>query len=135
MKKVDLKKPYGLINGDPEARYEQDGLLFNWQGHLIGDNTPDEPEDEIKTNNEPKINDENEENLLKSEEKTDAEQFLLRILKENPLAKSVIFDLSEKEKLNWSEVKDAFISLNIQEYQIKKIWNWKLPENLMPNNA
>jgi hypothetical protein len=132
MKKVDMKRPYGLVNGHEQIRYEQDGLFFDWQGKLISENEENNPKlDGLDVENDVEQNKTTE----KTSSSSDSETFLKQILKENPLAKSVIFDLSEKENINWSEIQEAFNSLKIVEYSNKKVWYWKLPENLMPKNA
>jgi len=130
-----MKRPYGLITGHDEARYEQDGLLFDWQGHaLVQDEKEPDEEKEITTNTTEK-DASSDEITTKTDPNPSAREFLLRSLKENALGKAVIFGMSEKENINWSEIKEAFIDLNIQEYTFKKLVYWKLPENLMPNNA
>lgn len=104
--KLNLKAPYGVVYGHPTANYEQDGKLFG-PGMEEVDRT-------IQTQVAPEVS-------------QGAKDFLLRVLKENPLTKSVIYKEAENEGQKWAEVKDAALEVGIMVYQQNKIEMWKLP--------
>lgn len=50
MRRIDFGRPYGEVLGDPDIRYEQDGLLFDHKGRHIPDSSdPDVVEPEIQS--------------------------------------------------------------------------------------
>ena len=54
--------------------------------------------------------------------------FLINVLKENPLSKSVIYKEVENNNQSWDKVRDAALALGIIKYSQKNLEYWKLPE-------
>lgn len=114
--KLDTKKPYGQIFGHHSASYEQDGKLFDGGGTLIVDSkdaavlTPAQEPVKVVDG---------------------AGDFLLRVLKEGPMSKGGVYKEAEEAKLNWADVKNAAVTLNVHVYSQKSTEYWKLSENVV----
>jgi hypothetical protein len=114
---LDRNKPYGTISGHPVAHFEQDSLLYDAGGNLIG--TPKtvkkavEKEDQILTDN-----------------LVSAKNFLRNILREGALTKSVVYRAAQDNNQVWDSVKDAAINLDIKKFTFQKSEMWKLPDDV-----
>jgi len=120
MTKLDLKKPYGTIFGHPIAAYEQNGVLFDGAGKPV--NMGPKPVFSKNTTFAPGLDD----------PLAGAKAFLLQILKENPLSKSIVYREAENNNQVWDHVRDAAIALGIVKFTDgpTKLEMWRLPETV-----
>jgi hypothetical protein len=114
--KLDKSKPYGQVFGHHSASYEQDGKFFDGGGKLI----PESKEAAVPTP-APET----------AKFVGGAGAFLLRILKEGPMSKGGVYKEAEEAKLNWADVKNAAVTLNVHVYSQKSTEYWKLVENVV----
>lgn len=119
--KFDPKKPYGVITGHAWARYEQNGILYDTQGNSEFQEIVDFEEAEA-----PK-----EVEVIFSKEKKDfalsnATDFLMNILADGPLARSVVFKECSANNQDWEKVKTAFADMGGETTQRRNILYWKL---------
>jgi hypothetical protein len=111
---LNLKQPYGMIYGHDTARYQQGDKLFDAQYRLISP---------------PKAKEVSMAGLTGEVDPLESSKaFLLNILKQNPLSKSVIYKEVENNNQSWDQVRDAALSLGIVKYSQKNLEYWKLPE-------
>lgn len=115
---LNLKQPYGVIYGHDVARYEQGGKQFDAQYRLVT------PSPKVKAVSMAGLLGEQDIDPLES-----SKAFLLNILKENPLSKSVIYKEVENNNQEWDQVRDAALALGIVKYSQKNLEYWKLPES------
>ena len=111
---LNLKQPYGMIYGHDTARYQQDDKMFDAQYRLISP---------------PKAKEVSMAGLTGEIDPLESSKtFLLNVLKENPLSKSVIYKEVENNNQSWDKVRDAALALGIIKYSQKNLEYWKLPE-------
>ena len=113
---LNLKQPYGVIYGHDRAKYDQDGKMFDAQYRLIA--PPKEKEVSLAGLT-------GELDALDS-----AKTFLVNILSQNPLSKSVIYKEVENNNQVWNNVRDAALILGIVKFTQKNLEMWKLPESI-----
>jgi hypothetical protein len=116
--KFDSKKPHGVITNHEWARYEQDGVMYDWEGHP---RMLDMVEDIVEP----------EEIELVIEDKKDftvnnAKDFLTNILADGPLPRSVIFKECNANNQNWDAVKTAFADMGGEALTRRNVIHWKL---------
>jgi hypothetical protein len=115
--KFDSKKPHGVITNHPWARFEQNGILYDCQGQpmdqLITEENVTEEEQSIESNDD--------DFSLKN-----AKEFLLNILANGALARSVIFKECNANNQNWESVKTAFADLGGEVFYRRNVIHWKL---------
>ncbi len=114
MTTLDLKKPYGVLYGHDHAKYEQNGRLYDSQYRLIM-----VPVAEKKTSA-----------VVGPDPLSNAKAFLLQVLKENPLSKSIVYKEVENNNYSWEDVKNAALELGIVKFTQKNLEMWKLPEGV-----
>lgn len=122
--KFDPKQPYGLIMNHPWARYEQGGILFDYEGKRADDEiikADQVAELEELEEAETPVN-----NNLRDFAYANAEAFLKNILAEGPLARSSIFREASHNNQNWEKVKTAFADLGGEVSTRKNVIHWKL---------
>lgn len=113
---LNLKQPYGVIYGHEVARYEQDGKQFDALYKLI---VP------------PKAKEVSIAGLTGEVDPLgNAKTFLLNILSQNPLSKSVIYKEVENNNQVWNDVRDAALAMGIIKFTQKNLEMWKLPEGV-----
>jgi hypothetical protein len=113
---LDRARQYGTITGHSVAVYEQDGLLFDGRGQLLG--TPKTVKSSLAA----------EEKLI-TDDMSQARLFLKNILKNGPLAKSAIYKIAEDNNQSWPSVKTAAADLSVVSYTQKDTEVWKLQES------
>lgn len=113
---LNLKQPYGVIYGHDRAKYDQGGKMFDAQYRLIA--PPKEKEVSL-------VGLTGELDALDS-----AKTFLVNILSQNPLSKSVIYKEVENNNQVWNNVRDAALILGIVKFTQKNLEMWKLPESI-----
>ena len=113
---LNLKQPYGVIYGHATAQYDQGGKLFDAQYRLVS--PPKEKEVSL-------VGLTGEIDPLGS-----AKAFLLNVLNQNPLSKSVIYKEVESNNQVWNDVRDAALALGIVKFTQKNLEMWKLPEGV-----
>ena len=115
MMKMDMKKPYGTVFGHGIVAYVQDGKEFDGQLEEVGAPTPAPVPKTAKGK--------------PAAAPSNAETFLLQILKENPLSKSVIYKEVENNNQNWNDIRTAAAEMGIVRYTQNTLEMWRLPEN------
>lgn len=115
--KLDKSKSYGTITGHPFACYEQDGVLFDGAGDAL---TPVPAVEELVASVD-------DSSIIETDGVESAKQFLLTILAQNPLSKSVIYKEAEHNNQSWEDVKSAFSLLGGVTFTYNRATMWKLP--------
>ncbi len=116
----DPRKPHGVIINHPVMRYEQNGMIFDRAGQLVG-GTPPIPEEEDTFTPPPK--------LEPGERDFDLEQareFLTNILAEGPLRRAEIYKVCTANNQSWEKVKQAFAAMQGEVFNRKNSLYWKL---------
>lgn len=116
--KFDPKKPHGTITGHPWARYEQGGILFDYEGKARIEGQLNVYEPELLEN--PVVLDEP---VGRDFELESAKEFLKNILGSGPLTKTAIYKECENNNQKWEKVEAAFVEL---EGEKMKKGNWTL---------
>lgn len=107
--KMDFKKSYGTVYGHHSAAYEQDSKLYDGGGNLISEEA-----------DAPKEVEESE------AEEGAAELFLHALLEGGPILQTNIKKESELKELNWQEVLNAAIKMDVVKYKQGLANVWKL---------
>lgn len=117
--KLDQKRPYGVVYGDPMIKYEQDGVYFDGQMNLLG--TPAKVAPKLA-----KIE------ALVTDQVANAQDFLKNILNNNPLAKNVVYKTAGDTNIQWDHVKRAADLLGVLRYRNGPAneETWRLPEKV-----
>lgn len=115
---LDRNKPYGTIAGHPAAHYEQDGLLFDGAGKLLG--TP------TFVAAAPKVT---LDEAMQTDALVSAAAFLKNILKGGALSKAVVYKEAEANNQPWESVRQASVDLGIMKFQFQKAETWRLGED------
>lgn len=115
MNTLDKSRPYGTIWGHPIAMYEQDRLLYDGAGNLIG--TPKTVREKLA-----------DEDKIVTDSMESARLFLLNILKNGALSKSAVYKVTEENNQNWDSVKQASDDLKVAKFTYQKSEMWKLSE-------
>ena len=113
MSRLDRTKPYGVIYGHPTAAYEQDTLLYNGLGELIG--TPKTVKENLA-----------DYDRIVTDKMESARAFLLNILQGGPLSKSAIYKATEENNQDWPSVKQASDDLNLKKFTVQKNELWQI---------
>ncbi len=113
----DPTKPYGVITSHSWARFEQDGVLYDWQGNSpeAQETFKEEQEDEIPVDFS-----------AKDFEVDNAKAFLLNILAGGPVARSAIFKECSLNNQDWDKVKTAFSVMDGEIIKRRNVIHWKL---------
>lgn len=112
MKQLDKNKPHGTVYGHSSAMYEQDGVLFDGSGAEIQSSTSSEVSDS---------------KVIPHNGVENAKEFLLNILKLNPLSKAAVYKAAEQNSQQWDDVKNAAESIPVTKFQYQGAEMWKLP--------
>jgi hypothetical protein len=118
--KFDPKKPHGVITNHDWARYEQDGVMYDWQGQPRVIDTVEETEPE-----EIELVEVNEKDF----ELSNARDFLNNFLADGPLPRSVIFKECSANNQNWEKIKTAFADMGGETLTRRNVIHWKLKKN------
>ena len=112
MSKLNLKAPYGVVTNHPTICYVQDGKNFGADKNELDPAPPKvveiDPDDKLGA------------------QKT----FLMNLLKENPLKKSVVYNEVESNNQSWPKIRDAASAMGIVRFTQDKQEMWRLPEEL-----
>ena len=109
--KLDFNKPHGVVYGHAAAMYEQDGALY------AGDGTPIIGNAAIKSDTSV------EEPIIDLEQE---KEFLKNLLRGGEMLQTNVAKEAENMDLNWSQVKNASIELNILKTKQGNYNVWKL---------
>jgi len=115
MSKLDRNKPYATISGHPRAHYEQDSLLYDGAGDLLG--TPPTVAKSVE-----------EHNLIQTDNLISAQEFLKNVLASGAVSKATLYKEAENNNQSWDAVKDASITLNVMKFKFKQSEMWRLSE-------
>lgn len=120
--KFDPKKPFATIIGHAWARFEQDGILYDYQGRASGQvEAAVEPEVEVTTTaTEGKVE-------WRDLELENAKQFLKTVLAGGPITKNAIYKECENNNQKWEKVQEAFTELGGAKVRNGNWTLWKLP--------
>ena len=125
--KIDPKKPYGTITGHPQARYIQDGQLFDTSGNSLDQRSDWQGHEEITENVIAEIEKISEGGSSRTQ---NARVFLQNLLAQGPVGKSSIYREAEANNQEWEVVKDAAREMGVKIFSQKSIQYWKLPEKV-----
>ena len=109
--KFDETKPFGVICGDPNRRFEQNGLFYDSSKRMIG--------------GELDIAD----LIIQTDQVDSAEAFLRNILEGRAVSKSAIYKEAENNNQDWDSVKKASEMVKVIKSQRNKQEFWQLPES------
>jgi len=115
MSTLNRSKPYAAIAGHPRASYEQDGLLYDGAGNLLG--TPPTVAKSVE-----------EHNLIQTDQLVSAQEFLKNVLASGAVSKATLYKEAENNNQPWDAVKDASIALNVMKFKFKQSEMWRLSE-------
>ena len=108
--KFDATKPHGTVFGHHEAQYVQNNVLYDATGEEI-------------------ITDASTTSSTATTTQDDAAGFFLRnVLSGGPVLQGNIKRESEDAGLNWADVQDAALNLNVQKIKQGAASIWKLTE-------
>jgi hypothetical protein len=129
--KFNPKQPYGTITGHPWARYEQGGVLYDWNGESRRENPDAVVEDDEHETTDPELVEQPQSAPLNNHEHPDfrlasAKEFLKNILSSGPLARAAIYREAEQNNQDWEAVKSAFADLRGEAFKRKTSIFWKL---------
>lgn len=113
---LDKTRSYGTITGDPQARYEQDGVLFGPTGVPL--TLQAQP---AKSGQSPK------DLIIETDDVENAKVFLKNILSKAPLSKASVYKIAGESNQRWATVKSAALLLNLIIFQYSSTEMWKLP--------
>ena len=118
MSDFDHKKPHGTIYGaENGARYEQGGKFYTAAYKPL--NQPEPVAKKVKATAE--ATDPND-------PLRDSKTFLMNVLRENPLSKSVVYRETESNNQSWPKVREASLALGIVVYKQGSTEMWRLPD-------
>lgn len=112
--RLDRTRQYGIVYGNPDCRFAQDGYFFDHNGDLV---RPERPAAKLK-----------ESDPIVSDSVMSAINFLRNILREGPLPKRVVYNEAEKNNQPWDFVTQAKQDLGIKSFSAKGLEMWKLQE-------
>lgn len=113
-------KPHGVISGHEWAKYEQDGVLYDYSGNTK-DGTLPVDEKVAETTEETQLGDPYQMDYQLAQ----AKAFLKNILAGGPVSRSNIFKECEANNQDWDKVKTAFSQIG-EKISRRNIVHWQL---------
>lgn len=116
--KLDERRPYGIVHGDPQLKYFQDNKHFDQNMDMV-------EESDIRT---PERTAPMADSALNS-----AKQFLLNVLRGGPVSKANVYRATEDATLKWADVKEAAVQMRIRIAMVSKVEQWSIDESTIVN--
>lgn len=119
MSSLDRAKTFGVIHGHATAAFEQNGLLYDGAGALLG--TPKTVSKSTTVTHD---------STVLTDQVVAAKAFLENILAGGPLSKAAVYREAEANNQDWTTLRAVSADMGIVKFNYQKAETWRLPEEV-----